>query len=145
MLMKTKEVDVETQDGETRKYILSKFDAISGREIVTQYLTSAAPRIGDYRLNEELMLKLMAFVAVDMPNGLLALNSKTLVFNHVPDWETLLKLEALMMEHNCSFFQNGKTSSFLESIEAKAQAFAMSMWKALSAQSSAQEKQHSTS
>lgn len=144
MLIEPKEAQIVTQKGETKTYILSKFPAIAGREIVMQYPVSAMPRIGDYGVNQEVMLKLMAFVAVDMPQGHLALNSKTLVDNHVPDWETLAKLEAAMMEYNCSFFQNGKISSLLEGIEAKAQALILSMLTDLSAQSSVQAKPQST-
>lgn len=144
MLIEPKEAQIVTQKGETKTYILSKFPAIAGREIVMQYPVSAMPRIGDYGVNQEVMLKLMAFVAVDMPQGHLALNSKTLVDNHVPDWETLAKLEAAMMEYNCSFFQNGKISSLLEGIEAKAQALISSMLMDLSAQSSVQAKPQST-
>ncbi len=144
MLIQPKEAQIVTQSGEKKTYILSKFPAIEGREIVMQYPVSAMPRIGDYGVNQEVMLKLMAFVAVDMPQGYLALNSKTLVNNHIPDWETLAKLEAAMMEYNCSFFQNGKTSSFLEGIEAKARALITSMLMDLSAQSSVQAKPQST-
>ena len=143
MLIQPKEAQIVTQSGETKTYILSKFPAIDGREIVMQYPVSAMPRIGDYGVNQEVMLKLMSFVAVDLPQGHVALDSKTLVDNHVPDWETLAKLEAAMMEYNCSFFQNGKISNFLGGIEAKAQALIMSMLTALSAQSSVQAKQQS--
>ena len=143
MLIEPKEAQIVTQSGEKKTYILSKFPAIAGREIVMQYPVSAMPRIGDYGVNQEVMLKLMAFVAVDLPQGHVALASKTLVDNHVPDWETLAKLEAAMMEYNCSFFQNGKISNFLEGIEAKAQALISSMLMDLSAQSSAQVKPQS--
>lgn len=58
------EKEIPLPDGGTKTFILSKFPAIAGREIVTQYPTTGAPKIGDYKTNEALMLKLMAYVAV---------------------------------------------------------------------------------
>jgi hypothetical protein len=142
-LNQPKEVAIKTQSGEERKYILSKFPAIQGREIVMQYPVSAVPRIGDYGVNQETMIKLMAFVAVETPNGVLPLTTRALIDNHVPDWETLARLEAAMLEYNCSFFQDGKISSFLENIEAKALALITSTLTALSQQSSVQAKPQS--
>lgn len=144
-MLQPKEAQIETQDGESKTFILSKFPAIEGREIVMNYPVSAMPRIGDYGVNQETMLKLMSYVAVPMPNGEpLRLTTKALVNNHVPDWETLARLEAAMMEYNCSFFQNGKISNFFAGIEAKAQALITSMLTDLSRQSSAPEKPQST-
>jgi hypothetical protein len=142
-LNQPKEVAIKTQSGEERKYILSKFPAIQGREIVMQYPVSAVPRIGDYGVNQETMIKLMAFVAVETANGVLPLTTRALIDNHVPDWETLARLEAAMLEYNCSFFQDGKISSFLENIEAKALALITSTLTALSQQSSVQAKPQS--
>lgn len=111
--------EIPLPDGGTKIYILSKFPAIAGREIVTQYPTSGAPKIGDYKTNEVLMLKLMAFVAVPTDAGPLKLTTKELVNNHVPDFETLLKLEWAMMEYNCSFFRNGAALGFLTGLTGK--------------------------
>jgi len=103
-------------DGKT--YIISKFPAIDGREIITQYPLSATPKIGDYQTNKEIMLKIMGYVAIKLPsnNQNLTLSTQDLVNNHVPNWEVLLKLEWAMMEYNCSFFHEGKVSSFLENL-----------------------------
>src|SRR5487761_2123203 len=98
------EIDIELPDGSVKKFILSQFPASVGREIITQYPTSAAPKIGSYALNEELMFKLMSYVAVPLADGLpLRLNSRALVDNHVPDFETLMRIEWEMMKYNCSF------------------------------------------
>lgn len=123
MLLHPKEVQIECNDGSSKAFILHKFPAIAGREIVSQYPLSALPKLGDYKVNEEMMLKLLSFVAVDIGTGTpLQLNSRSLVDNHVPDFEALMRLEAAMLEYNCSFFQNGKVSTFFEVIAAKAQA-----------------------
>lgn len=122
-MLQPKEIRVMTQAGDERVYILSKLPAIAGREIVAKYPLSAMPKLGDYAVNEETMLKLMAYVGVPMGEGKdpLRMTTRALVDNHVPDWETLARIEVAMMEYNVSFFGNGKASSFLEAIALKAQ------------------------
>jgi hypothetical protein len=102
-----------------KNFILSKFPAIAGREIVAKYPLSGLPKLGDYAVNEETMLKLMAYVAVDTGGQKLPLTTRALVDNHVGDWETLAKVEMAMLEYNCSFFQNGRIRSFFQDIAQK--------------------------
>ena len=100
-----KEIEVTTQRGELKKFIISKFPAFIGREICTQYPMSALPKLGDYRANEEILLKMMGFVAVPIKDGNpLRLSTRELIDNHVDSWETLAKLELELMQYNCSFF-----------------------------------------
>lgn len=145
MLLEPKPITLPTQSGEPKAYILHKFPAIAGREIVAKYPLSNLPKLGDYGVSEEVMLKLMSYVAVDTPAGPLALNTRALVDNHVPDWEVLARLEWAMLEYNCSFFGNGQTSDFFANIGAKAPQWISQMLTALSAQSSGAGKQPSTS
>lgn len=141
-MLEPKEITVETQKGDKRVYILSKFPAVQGREIIAKYPLSAVPKLGDYGVNEETMLKLMAFVAVPRDEGgPLTLTTRGLVDNHVPDWETLARIEVAMLEYNVSFFGNGKGSTFLEAITKKAQAFLSQTLMDLSGQSSRKGKQ----
>jgi hypothetical protein len=51
----------------------------------------------------------------------LQLSTRALVDNHCPDWEILAKLEVAMMEHNVSFFRDGRALSFFEAFARKAQ------------------------
>lgn len=99
-------------------YILCKLPAVEGREIMTQYPISAVPKMGEYKTNEEMMYKLIAHVAIKNPQTQqeMKLVNKDMINNHVKDWETLMKLEYMMMEYNCSFLADGKISTFLESI-----------------------------
>lgn len=123
-MIEPKEIVITTQKGVEKTFILSKFPAVQGREIIAKYPLSAMPKLGDYAVNEETMLKLMAFVAVPRESGEpLRLTTRGLIDNHVPDWETLARIEVAMMEYNVSFFGNGKGSTFLEAITKKAQAF----------------------
>lgn len=114
-MIEAKEVQIKTVGGESKTFIISKFDAIVGREIITQYPASGIPKLGDYATNEALMLKIMCYVSVPMPEGPpLPLTNRTLVVNHVPEWETLARIEWAMMEYNCSFFTDGRLSSFFD-------------------------------
>lgn len=111
--LEPKEIEVKTLNGELRTYILSRFPCIAGREIVAGYPLTGFPKIGEYAANEAIMLKLMAYVAVVGGNGqTLQLTTKALVENHVPDYETLVKIEIEMMRYNTSFFGKGEISTF---------------------------------
>ena len=115
MLLQPLEKEIPLPNGGTKSFVISKFPATVGREIITQYPTSAAPKIGDYRLNEDLMFKLLCYVGVPVPGqDPIMLTTRDLVNNHVPDWETLVKIEWAMMQYNSSFFENGKMLSFLD-------------------------------
>lgn len=141
-LLQPKEVSIPDQNGAEKAFVISKFPAVQGREIIAKYPLSAMPKLGDYAVNEETMLKLMAFVAVPRDGGEpLCLTTRALVDNHCGDWEQLARVEMAMMEYNVSFFANGKGSTFLEAITKKAQAFLSQTLTGLSAQSSPKAKQ----
>jgi len=126
-MLEPKTISVKLPGGGERNYIISKFPAVAGREIIAQYPVSAMPKLGDYKVNEEIMLKLMAFVAVETDAGPLPLQTRTLVDNHIPDWETLGRLEIAMMEYNCSFFANGKISALLDGLKAESKGWISSI------------------
>jgi hypothetical protein len=118
-MIEPKPISIKNPDGTESNFILSKFPAVAGREIVVKYPLSGMPKLGDYAVNEETMLKLMAYVAVDHANGPIQLSTRALIDNHVKSWETLGKLEIAMMEYNCSFFANGRVSTFFDGIAQK--------------------------
>lgn len=116
-LLKPVEFELIDEDGQARTYILSNFDAVTGREIITQYPMTGLPKMGEYAANRELMFKLMSFVAVITKDGrTLRLSTPQLVMNHVPDAEMLMKIEMKMMEKNCSFFRDGRSLDLLDNI-----------------------------
>lgn len=142
MLLEPKEVEITNPDGSVSTFVISKFPAIAGREIVSKYPVANIPKLGDYGVSEEVMLKLMTFVGIKRENGdVLELKTRALVDNHMASWETLVKVEAAMLEYNCSFFGNGKGSTFFEAITRKAQAFLSQTLMDLSLQSSAKKSQ----
>lgn len=136
MSLQPKPVQIECHDGTSKEFILSKFPAIAGREIITQYPLSALPKLGDYATNKAMMLKIMSYVSVPTAAGPLALSTEQLVDNHVPDFECLMRLEMAMIEYNVSFFANGKASTFLSLIGEKVQALTIKTLTDLQGQSS---------
>lgn len=143
-LLEPKDIEVIGIDGKTRKFIISKFPAIAGREIVAKYPLSAMPKLGDYAVNEETMFKLMAYVAVDVGNNnIIRLDTQAKIDNHVPEWETLMKIEFEMMKYNTSFFGKGEISGFLKTTVQKSLLLISPMLKDWSAQLLDQVKQHS--
>ena len=143
-MLESKEVSIKTQAGVDKKFILSKFPAIAGREIIAKYPLSGMPKLGDYQVNEETMLKLMCYVSAKTADGgQIALTTRELIDNHIPDWETLARIEIEMMGYNCSFFQQGKISSFLDTIKANAEQSILSTLTDLLGRLSQQTKQPS--
>lgn len=120
-LLEPSPVTLKTLSGAQKTYVLSKFPAIAGREIFAGYPTTALPKFAEYKANEAIMMKAMCFVAVEMPNGnTLALTTQDLINNHVPDWETLAKLEIALMQYNSSFLDFANLSSFSKNFMSKA-------------------------
>ena len=143
VLLKPKEFEIDTTDGR-KTYVLSRFPATVGREIIIKYPTANAPKLGDYKVSDETMLKVMSHVGVTRDNDVvLPLSTRALVDNHVPDAETLLKLEVAMFQYNYSFFGNGKAFNFLEEFMAKLPLLISKTLTILSEQSSDQTKQPS--
>jgi hypothetical protein len=140
-MIEPKEIEI---DGKT--FILSKFPAVAGREIIARYTSSAIPKVGDYKVNEEIMQKMMMYVGVKIhdKSAPLMLTTTALIDNHTGNWETLAKLEVAMMEYNCSFFLSGRVSTFLQDIAQKIPESISKILIHLSQQSSLTEKQPST-
>ena len=105
---KTKEEEVI----ESKDFYISKFPAVLGREIMMRYSVSMAKIDKDYTENEEILRKMMKFVRVELPDGRrIALDSETLINNHVPSGEMLQALENAILEYNFSFFRDGNQSN----------------------------------
>lgn len=143
-MIEPKEISIKTQAGEDKVFIISKFPAVAGREIIAKYPLSGMPKLGDYQVNEATMMKLMCYVSAKTNDGSeISLTTKALIDNHVPEWETLARIEIEMMGYNCSFFQQGKISNFLDTIKANAEQSISSMLTDLLGQLSQQTKQPS--
>lgn len=114
MLIKPKEITVIDSERQQHTFIISRLPATIGREILAKYPLSNAPKIGDYEVSKEAMLKMMAYVAVEKEGQEIYLKTSTLIDNHVPDGEALIRLELEMLKYNTSFFGNGGSQNFLQ-------------------------------
>lgn len=104
-----------------KKFIISKLPATVGREVLFLYPTSNIPKVGDYKASQDIMLKLMSYVAVETADGTqVELKTQALVDNHIPNAETLILLEKEMFSYNFDFFTNGNASNFLKALEKRA-------------------------
>lgn len=120
MLIKPKEVAVKDADGVEKTFIISRLPAITGREILAKYPLSNAPKIGNYEVSKDAMLKMMAYVCVPVSGEEIPLKTQALIDNHVPDGESLIRLELEMLKYNTSFFGKGGSQGFLPSLLSRA-------------------------
>lgn len=115
-LLDPKEVEI---DG--KKFIISKFPAFAGREIIMSYPKTHLFATADVEQIKKTVMKLMSYVAIKTDDGrIIRLETEALIENHCNTefpTETLAKIEAKMLEYNFSFFQNGKALNFLERLE----------------------------
>lgn len=120
MLLQPKEITIEFE-GEELKFNIGKFPATVGREIISKYPIANMPKIGEYQVSEEIMLKLMNYVERVYDDHTQVLSNKALIDNHIPSWEVLIKIEAYVIDYNCSFFDLGKVLNSLKEWKALAQ------------------------
>lgn len=108
-------IEPKTMNIGGKDFILSKFPATVGREIITQYPMTALPKIGDYATNHELMLKIMRYAGVSIEGRQepLMLVTEDLINNHVAKTEDLMRLEWALIQYNFDFFGDGRASNFL--------------------------------
>lgn len=106
-----KTVFVTDKDGNNLGFIIGQFPAIAGREIAAKYPTSVAAMAkqweeNQYGENEKIMLKAMSYVERILADGTtIRLTTEALINNHIPDAETLMRVEKELLQHNFSFFE----------------------------------------
>lgn len=119
MLIKPKEVAIKDVDGNEKLFVISRLPATVGREILAKYPLSNAPKIGDYEVSKEAMFKMMAYVCVVIDREEIQLKTQTLIDNHIPDGESLIRLELEMLKYNTSFFGGDGSPGFLHFLLSK--------------------------
>lgn len=103
-LIKPKEVTITDQTGHDHHYRIGQIPYLAGgREVCSQYITTAMPKVGDYETNESLARKLFSHVEVIAGDHPQRLTTDALVNNHIPDFVTGLQLEKEAIEHNLGF------------------------------------------
>lgn len=123
-LLEPKPVSITTSAGTTKTFVVGKFPAIQGREIISKYPVANVPKVGDYAVSEETMRKALGYCGVILGDGAeVTLTTDTLINQHCGDWETLMRLEWEVLRYNCDFFGEGQTLDFLKLIGPKLQAW----------------------
>ena len=139
--IKPEEITIKSIDGDKKEFRISRVPATQGREIFTQYMPTAMPKIGDYKSNEKLMNMLMCFVDVKAADGSwIRLDNEVILNAHVTDWEMLVKIELEMVKYNTNFFSPEKLSNALSKFNQTLPDRIMSMLNRLSGQLSAKSK-----
>lgn len=144
-LIKPKEIRVSGIDKEEKTFIISRVPAIPARELVAKYPVANMPKIGDYAVSEEVMLKLMSYVAVKHDSGSIRLASRDLIDNHVLCWEMLAKIEMAMMEYNTSFFGRAANLISFDTLKKQARLWITEILTDLSGSSSPKKRRRSES
>jgi hypothetical protein len=119
-LLDPKAITLTDGEGRERPFLLSKMPAFEGLEIMARYPTSlamtAVPRLGDWAVVQDLQLKILKYVAVEINGKPMRLTTQALIDNHVGDWECLARLLLEEVRYNNSFFRNGTISDFFAEV-----------------------------
>lgn len=144
-LLEPKIVIITDGYGKAKEYYISKLPAFQGRNIMYTYTLANLPKIGSPEKSMEIVIELMAYVAVNIgtPEAPIyqRLNNEALINNHVSDWEALAKIEKEMLVYNNSFFRNGQALSFFEGLAQTIVEKIIGILTVSSGQSSQQERQ----
>lgn len=116
-LIKPKDITIKDLDGVEHTFIISRLPATVGREILAKYPVANAPKIGDYGVSSEAMRLMMKYVAIprEMADPL-CLTTQALIDNHIPDGQTLIRLEFEMLGYNTDFFGIGSNQDLVGSL-----------------------------
>lgn len=114
-LIKPKTVDLPDVDGVMHSVTLSRIPYMPlGREIALSGALSALPKVGDYKISEDIAYKMLALVEINKDGQEpIRLNTKALVSNHILDPVLGGRIELAMIAYNFDFFGKGGLSGFL--------------------------------
>ena len=115
--LEPKEVEIEDKVANKKHtYIISKIPAFQARTIMLQYVPTQLLNFNkDEAKVEEMIMKLLYYVGVKLEDGrVLRLETRDLINNHCPSFETIMQLEYQMIDYNTSFFKDGKGLTFLQ-------------------------------
>ena len=99
------------------KFIISKMPCTVSQEVLLRLPAGLIPLVKNFSQSEEMAFKMLSYCERcydGQPN--VPLISKVIIDNHVPDFDTLIKLEQECLAYNYDFFQNGKAWTSLTKI-----------------------------
>lgn len=120
MLIKPKEIEIENLDGEKLKFVIGRYPAVEGLELLALLPSNFASFSKQLPQLKPLILKILKFVSVvktdDAGNQFeLELTTQELIDNNCTDATTLLKLCFESINYNTNFYK-ADGQSLLESI-----------------------------
>ena len=126
-MLDPKEVTIEDRNGKEHHYVVGRLPyGAGGREVCSQYISTALPKVGNYAENEKIAKIMLKHVAIILDDGKqLRLSTDELVNNHIPDFITGIKLEVEALEHNAGFSVAGKVQEYQQQWEQDIPAFIM--------------------
>ena len=143
-MIEPKPITIKDMNGQDRNFVISKMPYYPAREVVSQFVPTLTPKVGNYKENEKLSLLMMKYVAVVLPDGQqINLVTQALVENHV-DLLTGGTLEKEMLEYNAGFFLLGAISTFFGSFRTSAEQLISKISMGLQERSSQREGRPST-
>lgn len=97
------------------KFIISKMPCTVAQEVLCQLPAGLIPIISQFSKSEEQLFKMLSYCERVYTDGRanVPLISKTIIDNHVPDFNTLMKLEWEALQYNFDFFKQGRLLNFL--------------------------------
>jgi hypothetical protein len=115
-LLQKKAVNIDGFD-----FLISKLPACQGISLIPKFGFNSLPKMGELEQSISAVIEMMQYVAIATPTkSWLILSSKDLIDNQLASsenpWETLSKVTMAMLEYNCSFFQKGRVSGFLDEL-----------------------------
>lgn len=120
MLIDPKDITLTDTKGVDHHYRISRIPYLDGgREVCSQFETTAQAVTGNYAENEKLAEKMFKYVAVIMEDGReLQLTTRQMINNHIPDFTTGILLEEEMVSHNLGFSLAGKVQKSHQDLSA---------------------------
>ncbi len=96
-------------------FIISKMPCTTAQEVIFNMPAGLIPVISNFAKSEEQAFKMLKYCERVYTDGRanVPLISKEIINNHVPDFDTLIKLEYECLQYNFDFFKNGSLLNFL--------------------------------
>lgn len=97
------------------KFIISKMPCTVAQEVIFKLPTGLIPLLSNFSQTEEVAFKMLSYCERVYEDGQpnIKLISKTIIDNHVPNFDTLIKLEQECLQYNYDFFNDGRVLDFL--------------------------------
>jgi len=118
-MIKPQEIKVVDMDGEEKTFVITRFPATVGMEILYKLPTSGMPKIGDFEVLKGVRDDVFKYVYVKVGDTEIPLNTSALINQHLTDGETAYKVMGAMLSYNFESIKKLTSSVSLDSISEK--------------------------